>query len=800
MNYNPIIIKTSDNINRIVDTSRSQNSVENIIQSNSNVGVPLLFGTQMFAPTLIYQATKLSLSPLYSGASFAGSPLNRDTWFDNMDWIGVYAVTLNSLNAWNNFKVHQIFLNGETFTDYANYAPIEANRILVGFNSQAKLLTGKPGNVFGERNVVIEYVQPNRSKDNAVTDYASVISNTIANHSNMLLNMYNIKDFVGLNDYTQLMIVAIRDLDTEKFENRAPKVNVVATRLPLVYDPADQRVEREANKTGNAVYELLYNTDYGLGIDKDNINYYQFKDVGSDINTVVNVQNSKILDLVNGLAIEDFGILSKINGQWNYYNESDVTVDFTVDSASIIGNFEITYPDKNTAPTKIIADYVSYTSGTRQVSIGDDESNVIKISIKNKNNITDVTSYLQYLYAKLNNTITYKFTMDKTATKFTIGDIIAVTTDIPDLNNVPMRIIGLQLNDDFTFDITAESIITADGTSVIFDSAKPVLKAGRPYKINITEPTPPTPDEEIEQPIVPIGEPNPPTPGEIAPPDPAYRTFDGLNHPYNFNTSADNLEWYLGSTKDGTTINTDFDSNGIQTVGYQNSDFGSGTFVYKNIPSLIYRRLDKPLPTAILWAIDVATNSVEQNLNLVGHTWFGNSSGPINYRYRSDGFLQDTVNALLADQGRGWKTFTPNWVQYHFSYKALYRGTLHPNALENGAFEYVYTPELSGGRSNHNHIHTFDANTRSPTQGAFTYASPAMQRSGVYRIHFSAVYDSDAYGNNFSKVEYIGSTSFYGDGRGVLPQFVEKTKYLYNRVSNTAWNYTYTSPPSRSIT
>ena len=795
--YNPIIIKTSDNINRIVDSSKNTNSTDNIIQTNSNIGIPLVYGTQMYAPTLIYQEINVQLNNVYKTATFTGGTILRDTVIDTMAWIGVYAVTINQNLRNDNYSVQQVFINGETYTNTANYAPFQSYFSSPGFNANGKIITGLPGNVFGEKNIFIEYVRPGSSRDDALLSFVPIIGGSIINHSNMLCNMYNIKEKFAKNDNVALMIVAIRDLETDFLQNRAPRINIVTTRYPRIYDPADARDEREANITGNAIYELMYNSEFGLGIAKENINYFQFKDVGSRINTVLNVENQRILDLINGIAVEDFGIISKVNGKWNYYDESSATVDFTVDSASIIGNIEITYPDSNTAPTKIIADYISYTSGARQVSIGDDNSNVLKISIKHKNNITDVTSYLQYLYQKLNNTLTYKFRMDKVATKFTIGDIIAVSLETPDLNNVPMRIIGLTLNDDFTFDITAETVITASGTSVIFDSAKPVLKSGRPYKISPIEPTPPTPDEEIEQPIVPIGEPNPPPPGEIAPPPPTYRTFTGLNHPYDFNTGTDNLDWYLGNTIDGINADANFDSNGIRTVAFFDPSWNG--FVWKNIPSLIYRRLDKTLPTGVLYAIDVGIG-VEADLGYVGHTWYGTRTTVTGFRYRSDGFFANQVTNMKYHSGRGWQDSSANWVAYHYNYKAFYRGTKHPDGLDNGAFEYVYTPESDGPRNSHNNIHTFDALARRPSAGAFVFQDFLMRRSGIYRIHFTAVYDANDVGQNFSRLEYIGSTSFYGDGRGVLPQFVESSKTIYNARSSQSWNFSYTTPPSRSIT
>lgn len=571
---------------------------------------------------------------------------------------------------------------------------------------------------------------------------------------------------------------------TEEYEDK--DVKVVYTRLPYVPNGSGD-ITRRPNLLGNCILELLTNADYGLGIPTSEIDLTSFLDVGPRIEGEFSLE-SPIADIIETILSERNYKMYRVNGKYTLSTPGSST--FTLTDDVILGSIEIQYPDSTDAPTKIVADYVSYNSGIRMLEIGDSNLNVMNMSIKSSTNLAGAKSVLEYIYTKLNNTGTYRFTVDKAGFKFSAGDKITLDTSF---FTADVNVLEMSLNDDFTVDVIAEGDvdnITAPGVRI--PSAPPIIPiiGGNLYR--------PPEDEEIvpgdiddpndPNPIDPIIQPKP-----IGPGAPEYRTISGMFHPYNHVTGSDNLDWYLGSTNDGLNRDSNFDVNGVQTRGYvRNSDEG---FIYKNRFSCVYRRLDLPVPNAVAFVPDIHLTDGEKNANTVGVSQQNVGVAPYK-RFIFPGFFQNTFtnNALLQyrtdiypfDMGIAWS-------------KLVGTGLGVEGGGENLKYVFNLTSDFAAGSSRiDQHTHDSSGNLNQDRNSPINVLTPLMQRSGVYRVHLMALYFTQSI-RDLYKVEYIGSTTFYGDGRGVLPAFRPVTEYNYNVFGGGTWPYTYTTPPSRSI-
>lgn len=763
----------SKNLARLID--RISTTEENNFQytdTNVSAKIPLVFGNIIFKPTLIDGGkSRIIRSPNF--------PTNRDQKAPLFcSHYGIYLLSFNRAknqipNADDSDIFYQVYQEGilggmapSGRTD-RNWYNFQKGTTYAGFGGLG---------TDGRRLAIVQYVKAGTFFTSALDDLRADYPNFFTSGIDQLFN--EIVDF-------DCLIMFFNENATEYGSFRElPQLAVGYKREAKQFDPTGvSGFYGVGRNVGRCIWELITDQTYGLGIDQNTLNESDFTTTSIEVNTVLDM-TVPIIDHINSMADLDFGYVTRTDGTVRYLSGTTNVVDFLIDDSVILGNVEIIYPDSNQTPTKIIASYDSRLGEQKSVEIGTSNANIVKINVNHLGTLEEVEKYVQFLFSKLRDCKEYKFTLDKTAQKLSVGDIVRLNCTVPELVNEDVRITDISLRDDYSFDISGESVITASG-NVILTGARRILPTedGEVYRM-------PRDDQGDPEPPQPV--PNPPTPGEIERPEEVKLIID-LQHPFNLATGVENTDWYLGATLDNETPSRDWDVNGIQTrVGKMIERDFSTKMQYENIPSLIFANQGKKPPDYILYAVDVfRSDPTERKEKYVGIESSGNKVGRIYW----PGFFRDLPQQAQRYYGVDWTSRgMVVWTRY-----------IDPvmTAGANGYSQTTY--QLNRNGQGDEFIRTIEptqtqVNSVRPLFGSkYGNTNLANRVDGVYRIHFTGVYnETNNIGIAVKRAEYIGSTTFYGDGRGVLPQFEATSRQIFLEAGGSAWLYSYTTPPARN--
>jgi len=578
-----------------------------------------------------------------------------------------------------------------------------------------------------------------------------------------------IKDYPDNQHFDMLAIYY--KFHSSYFSNDNPKIELVYERNPSGRTGTQGYGLRTNRDVGNCIMEILANPNWGMGLVADeDFEQADFYNRGGSMAGVFYIDEKPLIENIKIINEEQTDNQIYEEAGKLRYGPTNLTGSAITDD-NIIGDIEIQYPDNAVVPTKLIATYTSYSFGTREIEIGTDDTNVVRTEIRTTNNATNAKIIAKKMFESLNDTITLSFKADRSLHQFSVRDQLTLSTEV---FSGTITIVEMTMNADYTFDVVAEGSAGNSIPEANLRGKTPVIQIGDGYY----RPPDVEPNPEIEDPIE-----EPIVPGPI-PPQELLLAIDGLNHPYNHITGSDNTSWYLGGTQDGITADTNYDANGCRTRFY---GAGGGAVLSTDF-SLIYRNQNGEKPTAIECVIDVAIGT-EQNNKLVG---FNKGS----YRFDYPKFFNNITDNVRFNNGTGWYIWTNKSWPNVYNQRPVYRGGEDPVYDQTNTFDYQYQTETFGFPDRQRKPHMILSNNiYRPRNLDFFWATSNMQRSGAYRLHFTAIYGPVSSPNH---VEYIGSTTTYGDFRSIQAQDISEARSTAQFFAQDFTPVTAT-PPSRAI-
>jgi len=779
-----ILFKIPDNIARTIKFS-TVDGVSTSKDTNLNVNIPVVFGTNLVTPALIssYDLKNYPTHPLHEQAAqirfYALSASRSYSTYTDAD----------VPNKPQRDRIGRVYIDGKFVTNLGSANPdsnalprfkpfdIDFRRGRTGLHgpSMGAALPGTSLPYSSERygpSLLVSYIK-------AGDNFSESAMYTYFGPSSPIQGFRNNIEYPVNSNYDMLVVIS-RFNDGRDFD-----LKLEYTRHPVIYDSGES-LQRYKAAAGNCLLEILRNEDWGFGLATTQVNFSDFEATGPNLAGTFDITRQPLLETLKIIDNElaDYKLFDQ-NGvvRWAATNVTGVAIT----NDNIIGDMEIQYPDSSQSPTQLIANYTSFEKGDTEIIIGSDETNTLRVNIASATDLQSAVDIASDIYNKLVNTITIKFRGDRSLHQFSLLDQLTLSTDV---FSATITIIEMVMNEDYTFDIVAEADIGSAVPEYELGTARPIIPINKTYFKPKAQERTPDEDEEI-QPIVPP-EPIPfPEPGEIDQPDPDRLTISGLNYPYNHITGADNIDWYLGSTTDGTTSDGVYDANGCRTrliSAYK----GSGG-MYATDFSLIFRRNDQEKPIGIIAVTDIGLTATEKANDIVGTTsWTGRT------RYQYPGFFSGESNVIKykTNLSATWESGRKSWLNNQWL-RNIAAGSEHPYYPNSNPFDYVYQVGDADFLPKFQLLHTFEQ-TQVQTWSAddsFNYASVAMQTSSVYRLHFVAIYGSLKDPN---RAVYIGSTTTRADGTSVLPADTAEAVTTAAGLGYN-FNFSYASPPSRSI-
>lgn len=772
-----VFYKTADNIARRIEIAdpniNPSNSRFATNQSENKLSsLPVVFGTNLITPVPI--------------ARKKGPTVNNPR--ESNTEVVFYA--LSASNAWGTYTknatfdgIGNVYINNSLVTNLQAISYLTGDGININWrvgrtaSHGPALASAVQGSNFGGSN----RYQPNNfycsyfKAGEDITDSAfwSAFSVDSPFPAQRILNTTDLPDNSAID-----IFAVFYAYDPLYFTDESPLLQLSYTRRPVIPDGAGG-FTREPPTSGNCILEMISNTSWGMGLDATKYARADFVGYGSTMGGVFDIiktsltNNIKIIDneITNNKLYEQQGVL-------RYASTNATGIAITGDN--IIGDIAIEYPDAKTAPTQLIATYESYERGSADIIVGTDTTNVRRVNIRTASDLASAETVAQNLFEQLTDTVTISFKADKSFQQFSLYDTLTLSTDY---YSATIKIISMTLNADYTYSVVAEASLGSTIPGANLGTARPVIPVGRNYYRPKAQERPLAPSDD------PADDPTPVVPADPPAPAPTLRTIAGLNHPYNFITGAENTNWYLGSTEDGINSDGLYDSNGCRT----RFRLGGGGAVYKTDFSLIFRPTNIEPPRGIIVAYDVHAQSNEAALEIVGKNRFARTT-----RYQFPGFFNNEDNKILSRSSRDtdWKTQNITWWNWQVIF-IMSGGSLDEYAPNDNPNNFVYQyGNIAGYHANNRYFHTIDANqVYYPSNLSATCGFRFQRRSGAYRVHFSALYGDV---RTPEKIEYIGSTSTYGDATSVLPADVAEARQVADSFG-LSWTATYTNPPSRSI-
>lgn len=765
--------RSEDTIARIVETlDPNQNPTNDrrftASQQPTVNSIPLVFGHTLVEPVPIY--------------TIDGPSTTYNVPDEARTKIVFYAISPSAKPFNNTDYVGNVYIDGTLVTGLVSVSPT-TNKPLGGtvdWHQGASSSTGGAvggalnagvsGNFGGNRfqfgsNLYVGYIRA--ESDFTQHAFYKMFSGQIPG----ILQGFNmIKDYPDNSNLD--MLVVFYKFNRLYFSNENPRLQITYRRLPRF-----TRGGRRAANIGNCLLEIMSNDRWGMGLtgaydDKDFV-YNDFLDAGPEIAGVFDLTNQPLFNIMKEMTEERTERrLHEQAGKLRF--SQTVTTGVAITDDNIIGNLEIQYPDNAVAPTKLIGTYTSYRDGSTEIEIGSDDTNVISIDLKTANNLADAKTLLTQIWNNLNDTVTIRFTADRSFNQFSILDVITLSTEV---FSGTITIQEISQNFDYTFNVTAHASAGTTAPTPNLRGATPVIQiGGNFYRPPEQEPTPdpvdPPDDDQVILPPFPV------------PGDPDLLTISGLNYLYDRNAGADNTDWYVGGTFDGTTADPAYDANGVKTRFIS----VNGGAAFQIDYSLIKRDKSKPTPTAIECTYDIGIGN-EQNNNLIGFAYN-------EYRFDFPGFLNNEINNVRFNNGRGWQIWTGKDWPSVYTRRPMFPGGQDPYFDQGNVFDYQFQTgdmEYSTGDLRKIWSLSTDGGYR-PNKLSFPWITANMKNSGVIRLNFTAIYGPVL---SPTRVEYIGTTTLYGDERSVLARDVAEartTAGIFSRVFNDNTQ----SPPSRS--
>ena len=761
--------RQEDTVARVVETldpNQNPNNDRNFTASQQPTAdrIPLVFGHTLVEPVPIYVID--------------GPTTQYNVPEETRTKIIFYAISANSQLTNNADFIGNVYIDGTLVQGLVSISPT-TNYQISGVNWKVGATTssggamagalnsGISGNFGGNRIPFGSNIYAGFFK--AGTDYTQhTFYKYFTNQFDFLPKFDIIKDFPDNTNFD--MIAVFYKFNKLYFSNENPRLQLTYKRFPRFTGGG-----RRQPYVGNCLLELMTNSAWGMGLTAgEDFVYSDFEDVGPLMSGVFNLTNKPLFEIAKLITEERTERrLHELAGKLRYSQVNSTGVAITDDN--IIGDLEIQYPDNAVAPTKIIATYNSYRDGTTEIEIGTDETNVVNIDLKTANNLADAKTLVETIWQNLNDTVTIRFTADRSFNQFSILDQLTLSTQV---FSGTITIQEISQNYDYTFNVTASASAGTTTPTANLRGATPVIQIGDNfYRPPDQEPLPipPTPDDDDEIILPPI-----PTP-----PAPNLRTITGLNYLYDRNSGADNTDWYVGGTLDGSTADPDYDANGIKTRFLPLQGGAAFQLDY----SIIQRDISKPSPTAIEVAYDVGIGS-EQNNNLIGFAYTG-------ARFDYPGFFGNEINAVRYNSGRGWNIWSSkNWPNVYRG-RPVFPGGADPIEDQSNVFDYQYqTGDLADGAGELRRIYSLSTDNLYRPTGTFrfTWINNDMKNSGVIRLNFTAIYGPV---DSPTRVEYIGTTTAYGDERSITAAYVAEAKSTAGTFGKV-FNENTQSPPSRS--
>lgn len=291
-------------------------------------------------------------------------------------------------------------------------------------------------------------------------------------------------------DYVSYVVCRFR-FNNQLFRG-LPKVTVdlwgIRTRSLLYYSSAFSTRRTTMNPVDHLL-DLMTNTVYGAGIPDDQIDLDSFESVYAYIeNTRIKEKSTdigyilypchvtmssgtKLIENVR-MLLNNFGmIMSYTNGQYTLTIEAQTSTTHAIDQSDIIGGITIRRPDQQNKYNRFVIEYQDVSNNFAYLSQQYPKRNLAdryqfdaedngyiranRLELRCVGYAWTARQIAQKLLKKSRLQNTYTFKMTRTGYQYVVGDVLSVTTSIPQLTNELMRIISLKLNDDFTVDITA---------------------------------------------------------------------------------------------------------------------------------------------------------------------------------------------------------------------------------------------------------------------------------------------------------------------------------------------------------
>lgn len=239
----------------------------------------------------------------------------------------------------------------------------------------------------------------------------------------------------------------------------------------------------------NQLYDYLTDTRYGAGIAAADIDNTSFQSVYTylETNRVKQVPadtgwsilpshltldtSQTVLDNVN-VFLTDFGfLLNYYGGKYRLTIEGKNNSEGTITDSMIVSEITVTKPSSDDKFNSFAVDYTDVAnnfvktsavfpiSGLFTLNVFENQDNGRKrqgrVDARGIGYYWTALSHAKKLFYKSRNQDTYTFTCVKEAYRYTVGDVITLSTTIPSITNELMRIIEMKMNEDFTISITA---------------------------------------------------------------------------------------------------------------------------------------------------------------------------------------------------------------------------------------------------------------------------------------------------------------------------------------------------------
>lgn len=338
--------------------------------------------------------------------------------------------------------------------------------------------------------------------------------------------------------------------------------------------------------------DYLTNENYGAGLPLDVINMTSFKavydyleatrlkqvstDTGWSImpSSLTLDSNESILDNVNAL-INTFGmILSFGNGKYSLTFEGRDNTYTDITDSWIVSEVSIKKPDSQNKYNEFTVDFTDVSNNFIRRSVTWPRATSNANTFINQDGGRKKTGRLsatgvafpwqarqvaKRLFLKSRSQDVYEFVMVKEAYKFTPGDILRVTTTLPSLTNQLMRIVSMNIQDDFTISVTCvrhnNDYYPPFADVPLEYGSTQVFPPNSPLPAPLPAPNPPTPGPTPNP-----GDPGAPPPPIPSPPiNPALPTIDmnPIRQPFNtLSAAAPTAAW--PQLKRGATTNPDW--------------------------------------------------------------------------------------------------------------------------------------------------------------------------------------------------------------------------------------------------